>query len=284
MAMWLFLGLLFFSLLVTVFMWLVPPWLWRLSQQQKQQFEQRSEHHFAASFLFLRGQEVFKLFMAVLVLLLFILWLLGGRILLVALIIFGCFLLWPMYLGMLKKRRLARFEKQFPDYLLALAGALRAGSSLGVAMQRITPLSYAPLSQEMGLLLREQRMGVSLEQALEQLHSRMPCEGSSLFKSAIAVAGQSGGGLAELFESMAKTISRRLYVEGRIRALTAQGRLQAWVMALLPALVGVALYVIDYELIAPLWQQRSGQIVLGLIVVLELFGLWLISKIVNVNL
>lgn len=282
--MWLFIGLLFFSLLVVALMWFVPPWLWRLSQQQKQQFERHSEHHFAASFVFLRGQEVFKLFMAVLLALLFMLWLLGARILFVASLVLCCFLLWPVYLGLLKKRRLARFEKQFPDYLLALAGALRAGSSLGVAMQRITPLSHVPLSQEMGLLLREQRMGVSLVQTLEQLHERMPCEASSLFKSAIAVAGQSGGGLAELFESMAQTISRRLYVEGRIRALTAQGRLQAWVMALLPVMVGGALYVIDYELIAPLWQQRSGQIVLGLIVILELFGLWLINKIVNVSL
>lgn len=282
--MWLFIGLLFFSLLVAALTWFMPPWLWRLSQQQKQQFEQHSEHHFAASFVFLRGQEVFKLFIAVLLALLFMLWLLGAKILFVVILIFCCFLLWPVYLRLLKKRRLVRFEKQFPDYLLALAGALRAGSSLGVAMQRITPLSHVPLSQEMGLLLREQRMGVSLVQALEQLHERMPCEGSSLFKSAIAVAGQSGGGLAELFESMAQTISKRLYVEGRIRALTAQGRLQAWVMALLPVFVGGALYVIDYELIAPLWQQRSGQIVLGLIVILELFGLWLINKIVNVSL
>lgn len=282
--MWLFLGLLCFALLATAAMWFIPPWLWRMSQQQKQQFEQHSEHHFAASFLFLRGQDVFRVFVALLLVLLFMLWLLGGKIWLIALLILGGFLLWPLYLKVLKKKRLTQFEKQFPDYLLALAGALRAGSSLGVAMQRITPLSHVPLSQEMGLLLREQRMGVSLEQALQQLESRMPCEASGLFKSAIAVAGQSGGGLAELFESMAKTISQRLYVEGRIRSLTAQGRLQAWVMVLLPVLIGCALYVIDYDLIAPLWQQRSGQMVLALIVFLELLGLWLISKIVNVSL
>lgn len=127
-------------------------------------------------------------------------------------------------------------------------------------------------------------MGVALDEALARLYGRMPCEACSLFKSAIAVAGQSGGGLAELFESMAQTISRRLYIEGRIRALTAQGRLQAWVMALLPVFVGVALYIIDYELIAPLWQQRSGQLVLFCIVILELVGLWLIHRIVNINL
>lgn len=282
--MWLIISLLFFALVVGLFVWFVPPLLWRLSQQQKQQFEQHSESHFADSFLFLRGQEVFKWFMAVLLLLLFLLWLLGVSLVFILMLIMGFFLSWPVYLGVLKRRRLMRFEKQFPDYLLALAGALRAGSSLAVAMQRITPLSHVPLSQEMGLLLREQRMGVELAQGLKQLQLRMPCEASSLFKSAIAVAGQSGGGLAELFESMAQTISQRLYVEGRIRALTAQGRLQAWVMVLLPLLVGAALYVIDYELIAPLWQERSGQAVLVLIVFLELIGLWLIRRIINVSL
>lgn len=282
--MWLVISLLFFALVVAVLMWFVPPLLWRLSQQQKQQFEQHSESHFAASFLFLRGQEVFKWFMVVLLLVLFVLWLLGVSLIFILMLITAFFLSWPIYLGILKRRRLMRFEKQFPDYLLALAGALRAGSSLAVAMQRITPLSHIPLSQEMGLLLREQRMGVELVQGLEQLQLRMPCEATSLFKSAIAVAGQSGGGLAELFESMAQTISQRLYVEGRIRALTAQGRLQAWVMVLLPLLVGAALYVIDYDLIAPLWQERSGQAVLVLIVFLELIGLWLIRRIINVSL
>lgn len=282
--MWLIMSLLLLGLLITALAWFLPPWLWQLSQQQKQQFEQTSEHHFAASFVFLRGQEVFRVFMVFLILFLVLFWLLGGSLFFILFLIIGIFLLWPVYLRLLQRRRLARFEKQFPDYLLALAGALRAGSSLAVAMQRITPLSHAPLSQEMGLLLREQRMGVSLNDALEQLHQRMRCESSSLFKSAIAVAGQSGGGLAELFESMAQTISKRLYVEGRIRALTAQGRMQAWVMALLPLLVGGALSVIDYDLIAPLWQQRSGQAILVLIVLLELLGLWLIRRIVNVSL
>lgn len=282
--MWLVMSLLMSGLFITAVAWFLPPYLWRLSQQQKQQFEQISEHHFAASFIFLRGQEVFKIFITCLILFLTVFWFLGGSLRFVFFLVVGFFLLWPVYLRLLQRRRLARFEKQFPDYLLALAGALRAGSSLAVAMQRITPLCHAPLSQEMGLLLREQRMGISVNEALDRLQNRMLCESSRLFKSAVAVAGQSGGGLAELFESMAQTISKRLYVEGRIRALTAQGRLQAWVMALLPVLVGGALYIIDYDLIAPLWQQRSGQGVLVLIVLLELLGLWFIRRIVNVSL
>lgn len=282
--MWLSLSLALCAVAVMALIWFLPPWLWRWSQQHKKHFEQHSEHHFAASFVFLRGQDIFTFFIVFLGALLLFFWLMGGSLFLLAVVMGIGFFLWPLYLRVLKQRRLARFERQMPDYLLALAGALRAGSSLAIAMQRITPLSHIPLSQEMGLLLREQRMGISPTEALERLYLRMPCESSSLFKSAIAVSGQSGGGLAELFESMAQTINQRLYVEGRIRALTAQGRMQAWVMALLPLLIGGALYVIDYQLIAPLWQQPSGQMVLVAVVFLELIGLWLIRRIVNVSL
>lgn len=282
--MWLLLSLFCLGLFVMVVLCLVTPRIVTWGRSQKQQFEQSSEQYFESSFLFLRGQAIVKASGAGFIVVVFLLWLFGLSVFGAVVLFFAFLLLWPFYLAHLKKQRLLRFEKQFPDYLLALAGALRAGSSLAVALQRITPLAHAPLAQELGLLLREQRMGLGLDEALARLHQRMPCESTSLFKSAVAVAGQSGGELADLLQTMAQTVSQRLYVEGRVRALTAQGRLQAWLMALLPFLVAIALYFIDYDLIAPLWQERSGQFVLLLMFLLEAMGLWLIHRIVNVNL
>ena len=83
---------------------------------------------------------------------------------------------------------------------------------------------------------------------------------------------------------MAQPINQRLYIEGRIRALTGQGRIHAWVMVALPFLVGAALYVLDSALIAPLWQEASGRWVLLTIIVLEALGLWFIYRIVNIRL
>lgn len=281
--MWLVLSLFFFSLVIMALVWFLLPKVLAWLRGQKQQFEQSTEQYFESSFLFLRGQTIVKATAGLFVVLFLLFGLFGFSLFSAVLVCAVCFLCWPVYLSHLKKKRLARFELQFPDYLLALAGALRAGSSLAVALQRITPLAHAPLVQELGLLLKEQRMGLSLDEALARLSVRMPCESTSLFKSAIAVAGQSGGELADLFHIMARTISQRLYIEGRIRALTAQGRMQAWLMALLPVLVATALYFIDYDLIAPLWQESSGQLVLLLMLLLEMLGLWLIYRIVNIS-
>ncbi len=281
--MWLVLSLMAWGA-VAVLGLVYLPQLWRYGQTLKQYFLQRSEQDLAARFVFIQGHALAPLFWVSLVVGAGLFgwatgswwWMLIGAMLSV--------MVWPLALRWWKKRRLQHYEKQLPDYLLALAGALRAGSSLAVAMQRMTPLCHAPLVQELSLVLREQRMGVARDEAFARLYARMPCEGNSLLRSALAVAGQSGGGLADLLESMAHTINQRLYIEGRIRALTAQGRIQAWVMVALPFLVGAALYVLDSALIAPLWQEASGRWVLLTIIVLEALGLWFIYRIVNIRL
>src|SRR5690606_19653450 len=81
------------------------------------------------------------------------------------------------YVRHLKRRRAAAFEAQLPDLLMAMAGALRAGAGMQSALQQIVAHAPAPLSQEFSLLLREQRMGLSFEQALANLYGRMPTEG-----------------------------------------------------------------------------------------------------------
>lgn len=282
--MWLWLSLLFWALLASAVVWFVPRWLWRLSQKQQHYLHQVTEHFFIAHFLFIKSGAVLGTLMVVLVCVGLLLYGLGVPVLVVLLGFGAMILMWPLSLRYFHTRRLYRFEKQFPDFLLGLASALRAGGSLRSSLMRVAQLSAAPLAQEIELLLKEQRMGLSLAQALHNLHQRVNCESTALFKSALLVAGQSGGGLADLLENMAQTISTRLYIEGRVKALTAQGRLQAWVMVLLPFLVGLALYWLDPSLIAPLWQQRSGQVLLVLMLVLESVGLWWIRRVVTIAL
>src|SRR5690606_13401274 len=93
----------------------------------------------------------------------------------------------------MRKKRLAMFDRQLPDMLLALAGALRAGAGVHAALRQIANEAPAPLSQEFGLLYRQQRLGVSFEQSLDQLHLRMPTDSTGLFVSALQIAGRSGG-------------------------------------------------------------------------------------------
>lgn len=190
----------------------------------------------------------------------------------------------PQYsIRQLKRRRLQRFDEQLPDLLQSLAGALRAGSGVQQALRHIVAQSPIPLAQEFGLMLREQRMGVSFEQALAGLYQRMPTEGAGLVVSSLKIAAQSGGSLAETLERIAATLRARLHLLGRVRALTSQGRMQAWVMACLPIALGVVLNQLDPDSMKVLWQTPLGWTILAIIAGLELLGIFFIRRIVNIQ-
>lgn len=188
-----------------------------------------------------------------------------------------------LILQRVRRARRHRFDRQLPDLLQALAGALRAGSGMQRALRHIVTQSPPPLSQEFGLLLREQRMGVSFAQALAHLYQRMPTQSCSLVVSALNIAAQSGGSLAETLEGIAQTLRARHHWMGRIQALTAQGRMQSWIMASLPMLLLGVLYRLEPEAMSLLWSSVSGWMVLGLVLVLEGLGIVLIRRIVAID-
>lgn len=193
-------------------------------------------------------------------------------------------LLAPRYgLARVRRRRWLHIDQQLPDFLLALAGALRSGAGIQTALRHIVDYMPAPLSQELALTLREQRIGVSLEQALEGLYRRVPTEGVSLVVSALRISAQSGGSLAETLERIATTQRARLHLLGRVRALTSQGRMQAWVMACLPIGLGAALHWLEPDAMALLWSTPAGWGVLLAVAVLESVGLFFIRRIVNIR-
>src|SRR5690606_18999795 len=186
-------------------------------------------------------------------------------------------------LGHLRRRRQSRFDEQLPDLLLSLSGALRAGSSVQAALHHIVPQAPVPLSQEFGLVLREQRMGVPLEQALANLQERMPSEGTGLVVSSLSIALGNGGNLAETLERIAATLRARTQLRVRVAALTSQGRLQAWIMACLPLALALVLDHLDPQSMALLWHTPAGWAVLAVVAVLELAGIALIRRIVDIQ-
>jgi tight adherence protein B len=193
-------------------------------------------------------------------------------------------LLAPQYgIRRLRRKRLQAFDRQLPDMLMALSGALRAGSGVQTALRHIVAQSPIPLSQEFGLMLRQQRMGLSFEHALAGLHRRMPTEGMGLVASSLKTAAQSGGSLAETLEGIAATLRARLHLLGRVHALTSQGRLQAWIMACLPAILALVLYHLDPLAMAVLWETPLGWLVLGTVLLLESVGIFIILRIVSIQ-
>lgn len=183
----------------------------------------------------------------------------------------------------LRRRRIARFDAQLPDALLALGSALRAGASLQAGMRQVVAQGQPPLAQEFALFLHEQRVGSSLDQSLDKLLERMPTEAMGLTAAALRIAADTGGNLAETLERIALTLRARLHMEGRIRALTAQGRLQARVVGVLPVLLAVALYGLEPEAMRRLWTSTNGWLVLAAVAALDGLGLWWVGKISRID-
>lgn len=188
-----------------------------------------------------------------------------------------------LLLVILKKRRLHAFDKQLPDFLLSLSGALKAGSGVQTAIQTLSEDAQSPLAQELSLLLREQRIGVPFDQCLRNLAARMPSEACELFVSSLRISAQTGGNLSEAIERIASTLRARIQIQGRIKALTSQGKMQAVVMCFLPIALMLVLSKLDPEAMHYLWHSYMGWAVLGLIFFLEVLGVWMISKIVAID-
>ncbi|MDX5409203.1 MAG: type II secretion system F family protein [Thauera sp.] len=183
----------------------------------------------------------------------------------------------------LRARRLERIEQQLPDALQMLAGTARAGLSLPAAIRQVSTELAPPLQQELLLLQHEQRLGVSLDDALENLALRVPVQPVKLMVSAMRIASETGGGLAETLERTATTLRSQHAMELKIRALTAQGKLQAWVVGLLPVFLLWVLARLEPDAMALLWSTRLGWGVLAAVLVMEIIGVALIRRIVSID-
>ena len=175
------------------------------------------------------------------------------------------------------------FARQLPDAMMLIAGAVRAGASMTLALRQMASELPAPGGQEFELMLRELRLGVTLDDALLNLERRMGCDDLRLFGAAVRIANESGGNLAETLERLADTIRKKMALEDKIMALTAQGRMQGWVMVLLPLGVGAALFAIEPTAMAPLLHSWQGWIVCSVVAVLEIVGLLFIRRIMAID-
>lgn len=184
-------------------------------------------------------------------------------------------------ISLLSSKRMEEIERQIPDFLKMMSGALRAGLSLPEAVNQAVKELPPPLSQELGLVLKKLRMGESFEESFKFLERRVKVDEMSLVVSAIILSNEAGGSLTPLFDRLENTLAERKRIKAKIAALTAQGKIQGWVVGALPLFLGFILFLIDPGLMTPFWTTLPGGIGLGLILILEAAGFLLIKKIVE---
>jgi tight adherence protein B len=183
----------------------------------------------------------------------------------------------------LRERRIHLFERQLVDALVQMSAAFRAGLTLAQAMENIAEEMPKPLGQEFGLCIKELKLGVYQEEALQHMADRVSSEDLQLVVTATNISKQLGGNMAEMYDIISTTIRERFRLEGRIRSLTAQGRLQGWVVGAMPLILGLILNFMRPDLMEPMLKSTFGYVLIGVVIVLEIVGIWMIRRIVAID-
>ena len=186
-------------------------------------------------------------------------------------------------LQVMRKQRTKKFGDQLVEALITLTNALRSGFSLPKAFQLIAQDMPKPICQEFGILVQELRLGSEPEEGLKNMLRRVPSQDLDLLTTSIAISASVGGNLAEVFDRIADTIRERHRIEGRIEALTAQGRMQGIMVSILPIVVGIMINFIDPEMMAPLFNTPPGLALIGVMVVMEGLGYFFVRKVTNIE-
>ena len=255
----------------------------RLLQALRDRFTRDTDFHLRELFLFVDPARLYALNLALTLLGAGTVWLLTGSVVVALALAIALALSPSLVFRWLRVRRIEQLERQLPDALQMLAGTARAGLSLPAAIRQVSTELAPPLQQELLLVQHEQRLGVALDDALENLARRIPAQPVKLMVSAMRIANETGGGLAETLERTASTLRSQHAMELKIRALTAQGKLQAWVVGLLPVFLLWVLARMEPEAMSLLWTTQLGWGVLGAVIVMELIGVLLIRRIVAID-
>lgn len=279
----------FLIVLVILFIGLVAV-IWSFSKISLSGFEryqtvftEHTETKLEGLFLFFNSQNVFILNIVALLLLPIAIYFLTGSLFYVVLAVLVLLFLPRVMLRFLEKKRRQAITNALPDALAQFAGGMRSGSTFLSAIELMVNETKGPISQEFSLLLREIRLGTTLNNALDSLAERVQTSEMDLVIIAAQISNEVGGNLSEIFIQLSDTLRKKIEMEGKIKALTSQGIMQGWVVGLLPFAIIAALYVVDKENIAPIFSSLLGWMFLAIILINELLGGLLIRKIVSID-
>jgi len=176
--------------------------------------------------------------------------------------IVGCSLPW-MFVRLKRKKRFAEFQRQLPEGLDLMARALRAGHAFSVGMKMVGDEFPDPIGPEFGRTVEEISFGIDVPEALANLTARVDCIDLKFFVTALVVQRETGGNLAEIIEAISRLIRQRYELLGRIKALSAEGRLSGYILVGLPFVMAGVLWYINEEYMSLLFTDPMGQMMLG---------------------
>jgi len=182
-----------------------------------------------------------------------------------------------------KRKRMEAFERQLPDALELVGRALKAGHTFGSGMGMVVSEFSDPIRVEFQKTMEEINLGVGVTVALDNLMDRVDCPDLNFFVVSVKIQNETGGNLAEIVENIAFLIRERFKLKGRVRVLSAEGRMAAWVLTALPFGVAAAIQALNPDYMSLLVTHPIGQKLLYLVIVMMGMGIAVIRKMVRIE-
>ncbi|OFZ14396.1 MAG: hypothetical protein A2X86_06000 [Bdellovibrionales bacterium GWA2_49_15] len=183
----------------------------------------------------------------------------------------------------LYKKRIKLYSGQMVDALTLLANGLRAGLSVPQSIAMIVDEMPAPVSQEFNLILQQNKIGVTLEECFDSLAKRVPTEDNDMFVTSVNILRETGGNLAETFDTIVAVIRERVRLQLKIEQLTASGMFQGLVIAGMPYAIGFLYFLSEPESMIRMFHHPVGLIIIFVAMCLDAVGLFVILKIVDIK-
>lgn len=182
-----------------------------------------------------------------------------------------------------RHKRIRRIEAQLPDALDLMSRALRAGHAFPSALKMVGDEMSDPIATEFGVAFDEVNFGMSMQDALANLATRVPSGELKYFVVAVLIQRTTGGNLAELLDQIAAIMRARQKLMGTIRVLSAEGRLSAWILCILPFVLAAAIFMLNPGFLAILWNDAAGTMVIGAALVLMVIGILWMRNVIRIH-
>lgn len=182
-----------------------------------------------------------------------------------------------------KKDRIKLFDSQLNEGITIISNALKAGYSFLQAIAVVSEETCDPFSKEFKKLLKEMSLGISEEDALRNMLSRIESEDLRLVINVILIQKDIGGNLSEILDNISETIRERQKIKNELKTLTAQGRLSGVILILMPIFLGITIYLFNTEYIMLLFTTSIGLAMVSGAVISEFLGVLMIKKIINID-
>jgi tight adherence protein B len=190
----------------------------------------------------------------------------------------------PLLFVLRKRRaRMRRFEELFPDSLEFVARSMRAGHAFSVSLEMIHREFQEPLAGEFRRTFEEHNLGLPLDMALQKMAKRIPSLDVHFFVSAVLLQKRTGGNLAEILDKLAYVIRERFKLRGRIRAISAHGRMTGIALTCIPIGVGVIMFYVNPDYAKFFFTDDVGNIMLAAAIGLQIIGYLVIKQIVKIE-